>query len=294
MPEISVIIVTYNSGRCIDACLESVLSQKGADFEVIVVDNASSDDTLSKVCHRDFLVVEGKENIGFGRACNLGVSRSKGKYICLLNPDAQLADKNSLAEICRQMEKNPQWGVAGTKVISNDGLSESPPAKNYPGEKYVTRDFSKLPGNISWVIGASMIIRQDVFAELEGFDSDYFLYSEETDLCLRARELGHEIGWMEEVTVSHIGGDSEREADPYHTSCRKLNGLLIFRDKHYPRVDCILLAKRDLRRAFFRMISNQILATFRGKGSKQWAKAREYRGVWETSRRYLAKNCKNL
>mgnify|MGYP000619059374 FL=1 len=59
MPEISIIIVTYNSGRCIDACLESVLSQKGADFEVIVVDNASSDDTLSKVRNRDFLVVEG-------------------------------------------------------------------------------------------------------------------------------------------------------------------------------------------------------------------------------------------
>ena len=292
MPEISIIIVTYNSGRCIDACLESVLSQKGADFEVIVVDNASSDDTLSKVRNRDFLVVEGKENIGFGRACNLGVSRSKGKYIYLLNPDAQLADKNSFAEICRQMKKNPQWGVAGTKVISNDGLSESPPAKNYPGEKYVTRDFSKLPGNISWVIGASIIIRQDVFAELEGFDADYFLYSEETDLCLRTRELGHEIGWMEEVTVSHIGGDSERESDPYHASCRKLNGLLIFRDKHYPRADCIFLAKRDLRRAFFRMITNQILAIIKGKGSKQWAKARDYQGVWHSSKLYIAMDCK--
>jgi N-acetylglucosaminyl-diphospho-decaprenol L-rhamnosyltransferase len=290
MVDVSVIVVTYNSERCIGACLGSILRQKGAPFETVVIDNASADDTLQKLRKEKLSVIESKENIGFGRACNLGFSQSKGKYILLLNPDAELVDEFALRDMCRNMEQNPHWGLAGTKVVSHEGCLESPPAGEYPGQKHVNRDFSRLPGKIAWVIGASMVVRRDIFSRLGGFDPDYFLYSEETDLCLRTREIGYEIGWMEDVVARHIGGDSERDTDPFYVACRKLTGLITFRSKHYSKDECIFLAKRDLNRARFRMISNRIQASFKGTKSKPWAKYRTYRGIWETSTKYLDSN----
>ena len=287
MFDISVIIVTYNSSECIQACLDSVCSQKGVDYEVIVVDNASSDDTLLTVRNNRCALLENEENIGFGRACNLGISRSTGRYIFLLNPDAILTNEGDLAQVCRLMDENLQWGLSGAKVLSSNGSLESPPAREYPGQKHVQRDFSKLPGSISWVIGAAMVIRRDLCLRLGGFDPAYFLYSEETDLCLRIRELGYEIGWMENIVVRHIGGESEKGVDPFDTACRKLRGLLTFRTKHYTPKECWFLANRDRRRSFLRMLTNGFIAFLRGKKSREWEKYRTYRGVWKTSRDYL-------
>jgi GT2 family glycosyltransferase len=287
MFDISVIIVTYNSSECIQACLDSLWSQKGVDYEVIVVDNASSDDTLLTVRNNQCLLLKNEENIGFGRACNLGISRSTGRYIFLLNPDARLTNEGDLARVCRLMDENLQWGLSGAKVLSSNGSLESPPAREYPGQKHVQRDFSKLPGSISWVIGAAMVIRRDLCLRLGGFDPAYFLYSEETDLCLRIRELGYEIGWMENIVVRHIGGESEKGVDPFDTACRKLRGLLTFRIKHYTAEECAFLANRDRRRSFLRMLTNGFIAFLRGKKSREWQKYRMYRGVWETSRDHL-------
>ena len=287
MFDISVIIVTYNSSECMQACLDSLWSQKGVDYEVIVVDNASSDDTLLTVRNNRCLLLENEENIGFGRACNLGISRSTGRYIFLLNPDARLINEGDLAQVCRLMDENLQWGLSGAKVLSSNGSLESPPAREYPGQKHVQREFSKLPGSIAWVIGAAMVIRRDLCLRLGGFDPAYFLYSEETDLCLRIRELGYEIGWMENIVVRHIGGESEKGVDPFDTACRKLRGLLTFRTKHYTPKECWFLANRDRRRSFLRMLTNGFIAFLRGKKSREWEKYRTYRGVWKTSRDYL-------
>jgi len=285
--DISVIIVTFNSADCITACVESALVQSGVSFEVIVVDNASADNTLEKLNGMSCCVVPSAENLGFGRGCNLGFSASSGRHIYLLNPDAQLAGKNSLAELCRRMDENPRWGMAGTRVLSADGKAESLPATGYPGQRHVHRDFSKLPGNIAWVIGASMIIRRELYEKLGGFDLEFFLYSEETDFCLRLRELGFQIGHITEVAVNHIGGTTESLRDPCEVSARKLQGLIRFRKKHYPPDDCVFLAKRDLRRAWLRMIWNGLLARVQPPHSKAWQKSRGYQGIWEASREYL-------
>ena len=287
--DISVIIVTYNSADCIAACVESVLAQTEVAFEVIVVDNASADDTLARLKNFNCRIISSPENLGFGRGNNLGFAASSGRYIYLLNPDARLVEKNSLAELCRRMDANPRWGMAGTLVRAADGHAESPPATEYPGARHVHRDFSKLPGNIAWIMGASMIIRRELYEKLGGFDPGFFLYSEETDFCLRLRELGFEIGHIPEVAVSHIGGASEDLRDPYDVSARKLRGLLRFRKKHYPPHDCVFLAKRDLRRARWRMFWNGLLARLQPPRSKAWQKHRQYRAIFEVSREHLQK-----
>jgi GT2 family glycosyltransferase len=289
MIDVSVIVVTFNSSRCIANCLNSISSQKGVSFETIVVDNASSDETTKRLEESACLLIKNKENIGFGRACNIGFSESKGRYVYFLNPDAELIGENCLDKMCRRMDENPVWGIAGTRVYSSDGSLESLPAKAYPGDAYVSRDFSKLPGSIAWLIGASIIIRRELFASLNGFDADYFLYSEETDICLRARQLGFEIACIEEVSIRHVGGDSEAESDPHDVACRKARGLLLFKEKHYSHSDCVSSAKRDIRRAFSKMILNRIIAMLRPKHSAEWKKYRTYQGVWETTSLWLEK-----
>ena len=285
--DISIISVTYNSERCIADCVKSVLSQRGVKFEVVVVDNASTDNTLARLKKLKCRVIANPENVGFGRGNNLGFAATCGRYVFLLNPDARLVETNALANLCRLMDANPRWGMAGTLVRSPDGKPEEPPATIYPGQRHIRRDFSKLPGKIAWVLGASMIIRRELFEKLDGFDPGFFLYSEETDFCLRMREIGFEIGLIPEVVVEHIGGASEDARDPYEVSGRKLKGLLRFRQKHYSPDDCLWLAKRDSRRARFRMILNGLLARLQPPHSKAWQKHRLYRAIWEVSRDYL-------
>ena len=123
--DISVIVVTYNSANQIATCLQSVLKQTGVTFEVVVVDNASADTTLSQLANFDVRVIANQENLGFGRGNNLGFVTSCGRYIYLLNPDARLVGKNSLTELCRIMDANPRWGMAGTLIRSADGKSTS-------------------------------------------------------------------------------------------------------------------------------------------------------------------------
>ena len=287
--DVTVIIVTYNSADCIAACVESVLAQTGVAFEIVVVDNASADDTLARLKNLKCRVISSAENLGFGRGNNLGFASSSGRYIYLLNPDARIEGDNSLAELCRRMDANPRWGMAGTFIRAAEGHAESPPATEYPGARHVRRDFSKLPGKIAWIMGASMIVRRGLYEKLGGFDPGFFLYSEETDFCLRLRELGFEIGHIPEVAVSHIGGASEDPRDPYDVSARKLRGLLLFRQKHYPPDDCVFLAKRDLRRARWRMFWNGLLARLQPPRSRAWQKHRQYRAIYEVSRKHLQK-----
>jgi GT2 family glycosyltransferase len=286
--DVSVIIVAKNAADYIGQCVESVLMQEGVTCEAIVVDNGSTDGTVAKAKALNCQVIASEKNLGFGPGNNKGFSASSGRYAFFLNSDAWLMKKDDLANLCRRMDAEPKWGMAGTKVLSLDGTLQTAPDDQYPAQRHVHRDFSKLPGRIAWILGASMFVRRHIFEKLGGFDPDFFpIYSEETDLCLRARELGYEIGYIPEVAVTHVGGSSEDPRDPYECSMRKLRGLLKFRQKHYPPEDCVSLARRDLRRARLRMLWNGFLARWQPPNSKAWRKHRNYQGIWEVSREYL-------
>jgi hypothetical protein len=282
----SVIIVAYCSAAQIERCLDSVCAQEGLSTEVIVVENASGDGTAETVRRygRGVRLLANHENIGFGRACNQGFAASKGQLIYLLNPDAEIVGKNALRCLAREMANHPQWGMAGTRIVSHNGPSF--PNYSYPGQKKVRNDFHTLPGRIAWVLGASMVIRRDVYAALNGFDPDYFLYSEETDFCLRLRKQGHKIGYVESIEVQHIGGASERGRDPYEVWGRRMSGMHLFWSKHYRPEDVERLVRRDQSRAHVRMLLNRLLSCFSPAGSRSWEKSRRYRAIFETSRAF--------
>jgi GT2 family glycosyltransferase len=284
--DFSVIIVTYNSAPCIADCVLSVWAQEGVEAEVVVVDNASTDDTVRVVRElgRPLRLEANRQNIGFGQACNQGVAGSRGRLLFLLNPDAQLMQRDGLARLGRTMEEHPCWGVAGTRVIRLDGREE-PPATAYPDQHRVRRDFSHLPGTLAWVYGASLSIRREVFSAVDGFDPGFFISSEETDLCLRVRQHGREIGFVPEVTVRHIGMASERGRDPYDTWRDRMTGLIRFWSKHYPPEDVLRLARKDRLRSRFRREWYHVAAQFGGPGSRAWLKYRKYAGISEAARR---------
>jgi GT2 family glycosyltransferase len=287
--DVSVIIVTYNSASSVADCLKSVEEQQNVDREILLIDNASSDQTVSivRTSPAKPILIENRENVGFGRACNQGFAASKGRYIYLLNPDAQLIGPNALATLCQTLSEHKTWGMAGSRVVSVTGEWKRP-ATTYPDESHVRKDFSGLPGKIAWVVGASMIVRREVYSELGGFDPEFFLYSEETDFCLRLRKRGHEIGLVEDAAVRHMGGASERGRDPYEVWTRRSNGLHLFWQKHYAPADVEKLLRRNRFRARYRMLVNGWLARFQSPKSSAWQKHRRYRAIWETSKSLLS------
>jgi GT2 family glycosyltransferase len=259
------------------------------NFEIIVVDNISSDNTVKEIqeTQRKVRLQINHENVGFGRACNQGAALSSGKYIMFLNPDAAFNDNGILSKLCRVMERNISWGLAGTTVTEADGSVDCPPSYTYPKQDRASRDFSVLPGRIAWVFGASMIVRREAFEKTGGFDPEFFLTSEETDLCLRLREGGYEIGFVSEVEVRHIGAASERGRDPYETWRLRVPGIYRFWAKHYPQKDARKLVKRDWLRARYRQTVYQVPAFLGGNESAFWQKYRRYMGIGDAASAFL-------
>jgi GT2 family glycosyltransferase len=287
--DVSVIVVTYNSADCIKTCLESALDQQGVSIEVIVVDNVSTDKTKETVreIKGDVRLMINLENVGFGRACNQGVAASKGKYVMFLNPDAAFDRKDSLEKLFTEMESNSRWGLTGTTVKEADGSVECPPSYSYPKQERTSRDFASLPGKIAWVFGASMFVRKETFLAIGGFDPEFFLTSEETDLCLRLRELGCEIGFVNEVTVQHIGAASERGRDPYDTWRLRAPGMYRFWAKHYPRKDAWNLVRKDWLRARYREAVYRLFSWHAARESPVWQKYRRNKGIGEAAGAFL-------
>jgi len=258
--DFSVIIVNYNTAELVSRCISSVLQQKNVSVEIVVIDNASTDDSVSTIQNLlsengSISLIRNTENMGFGRANNLAVKNAKGKYLYLLNPDGMMQDEQNLAKSLDFMQSHPEFGLVGTAIYEPRKNRFVQPKKGYPAQKMLrlTKDLEKLPGEIAWVLGASMIIPRVVYQEVGGFDPDFFLYGEEVDLCLRIRKLGYLLGYNENVVIEHFAGASESRAKPIETFLRKHRGFYLFCKKHYHLEDVKRIAKKNIFRAKIRL-----------------------------------------
>lgn len=251
--DISILVVTYNSAGFIKDCLESLLQQKDVEFEIIVVDNASRDETVSILeSYRDRLrFITSSKNLGFGKANNLGSQLANAEWLFLMNPDAKISDEFGLKRLLHYAKANPQQGLIGTKIISTDGKKETKPFLTMPGERHIKSPYKRLPGKIAWVLGASLFVSRELYAQVKGFDESFFLYGEDTDLCLRIRKLGYEVGHCSAVTIVHIGGASEKEVGQYDRTYKKQKALYLFYKKHYSASDVMHLLRRDFWRSIY-------------------------------------------
>ncbi len=293
MIDISVIIVNYNTALLAKKCVESLLSQRNVHAEIIVVDNHSHDDSVNllRAFEPRITLICNQDNKGFGKANNQAFLKSRGRYLFMLNPDAMCLSDLDLYHLVQFMDDHPQVGLAGTRMLNSSNQLTPTVFHHYPREKQTTVDFSHLPGSIATVLGASMVARRDVFEKVGGFDESYFLYAEETDLCLRIRKLGYMIGYCEHVTVQHVGSASERDNPREEVMRKKKTGKLLFYRKHYPQADVIKIMQHDFKRARFHLLRLSCIKFFMGLNKHQETKYKQYKVSYELARGFLSRSC---
>ena len=203
-------------------------NSKGVDMEVFVVDNNSADDSAAMVQH-DFpsiRLIANNRNLGFAAANNQAFALASGRYIILLNPDAYIRPA-SIENCLAFMERTPKCGLAGGKIISPEGQLE-PSARRFPSALSKLLTLSGLSGKfphspllnrhefggfahdhpleVDWVPGTFTIIRKEMIDAIGAFDERFYIYYEETDLCLRAKKAGWKVYFIHDAEVMHIGG----------------------------------------------------------------------------------------
>ena len=286
--DISIIIVNYNTAEFVKRCIKTVLKQLDVEFEIITIDNASRDNS-SAVLNQfggNIKVINNLNNFGFGKANNQGFKVSTGKFIFLLNPDAELQTCHDLRDIVLFMSNNPQYGLVGTRIVNSAGKDETKPKYFYLGEKYIGHPFQHLPGKIAWVIGASMILPRNVYEKIGGFDEKFFLYGEDADLCLRVRKLGYEIGYLEQVKIFHVDGASERKTSPYDLTLKQQEALHIFYKKHYSKMDIQFLVKRNIKLSRYRMFLHKLRLILGISPSR--SRYDHYRAMYDSSKNFFS------
>jgi len=225
---VTVVIVTYKSRKTIGHTLETLqASLESGLANCVVVDNASDDGTADYV-EKNFsgaTLIRSPENIGFGRGCNLGFQSADTPYVMFLNPDASI-EEDSLRRLIGFMDAHPSAGIAGPATYDTTAEEFQPVGMlltpmvvlreafriGEPHPQRRTLKFGETPYLTNWVCGSSMLARTSMLQEIGGFDPRFFLYFEETDLCLRASRAGHQIWAVGECIAHHIGAASARES----------------------------------------------------------------------------------
>ena len=276
--QLAIIIVNYNTGPLLDRCLDSVFCQE-IPCRVLVVDNASGDDSLAILARRDepVEVIANRENVGFARANNQALARCGEPLVFFLNPDTELYP-GCLQTICSYMEEHLAVGLAGCAIHNLDGSCHETVEYRYPGHSYSRGQFADLPGKIAWLLGAALVGRRESLAEVDGFDPDYFLYAEDIDLCLRMRQAGYPLGFIENAGVLHLEGQSESNAPPAEVMARKIRAELLFFDKHYPSSVRARIRRIRLLEAHWRIFSLRVQGVF-GTGEEREKKMIRYQTV---------------
>ena len=212
-PSVSVIIVSYNSADCLPECLDSLAPIIASGVEVIVTDNASTDDSCAVVRDRYPAVklIEAGGNLGFAAGCNLGAAQSSGELLVFLNPDT-VVEPGWLAGLLQAYEADPaHTGIVMPQIVlydAPDRLNTCGNALHYLGfcwcpDYRKPRLAASEPFGVAIASGACFLMPRALFERLSGFDDDYFLYHEDVDLSWRTRLAGFDIICAPASVVRH-------------------------------------------------------------------------------------------
>jgi GT2 family glycosyltransferase len=257
--QLSVIILNYNVRYFLEQCVLSVQAAlKHIDGEIIVIDNNSSDDScqMMKTRFPDIKLIENKENTGFPKGNNIGVSEAKGKYICILNPDTVVAE-DTFTKILGHLRQTPPSGAGGLgcKLIDGTGnfLPESKrgiptpwvaftkifglykifPKVSLFNQYYAQHLSEKESGVVDILVGAFMVMPRDLYLEHGGFDENCFMYSDDIDLSYRLLRSGKSNFYFSETSVIHYKGESTVKDDIYMK--RFQEAMDYFYTKHFKK-----------------------------------------------------------
>ncbi len=232
-PGVNVVVVAYNSGDQLRACVEPLAGADG--IRMIVVNNASPDGGLETIADLDVSTIQSGVNGGFSFGCNIGWRAGAAPAVLFLNPDARI-DADSVRRLARTLVDDPTLGIAGPLIRDADGsldfsqrhfprlsstyaqalfLHRVAPGARWADQLIRRPEAYARPGRPDWVSGACLMIRRRVLEEAQGLDERFFLYSEDVDLCRRVRDLGYDIAFEPAVVCRHEGGASAPRAGLY-------------------------------------------------------------------------------
>jgi N-acetylglucosaminyl-diphospho-decaprenol L-rhamnosyltransferase len=245
LSDLAVVIVTYNSAREIGDLLDSLPGAlDGCTAEVVVVDNGSTDGTADLVAARDDCQVVRSANVGYAGGINRGVREAgPASAILVLNPDVRLTP-HSVPPLLAALQE-PGTGIVVPQLRAPDGSLE-PSLRRTPtllravglektgmaavSERIISPAEYRYPHVVDWAQGAVVLISRDCFDKLSGWDESYFLYSEETDFSLRARDLGLLTRYEPGSLAVHIGGASGRNNKTH--SMQIINRVRLYRRRN--------------------------------------------------------------
>ena len=257
-PDVSVVVVNYNTAHLLDRMFCSLqASHSDLKLQIIVVDNASRDDSekVLRTRYANAEVIANAANVGFARANNQAIPRTRGRYVLLLNTDA-FVSSDTLSKTVAFMDTHARYGVLGVKLVGEDG-SLQPCCRYFPtpwnvfvASTGLQRIFpwTRLVDDMTWdhaavrecdwVPGCYYLVRREVIDRVGLFDPRFFLYCEEVDHCHAVREAGWKVVYYPFTEVVHLGGESAAAlatVDPVSRQISPLqieSELLYFRKHH--------------------------------------------------------------
>jgi hypothetical protein len=233
MVDLSIIIVSWNVRGLLTACLNSIIaSSETLALEIIVVDSASSDDTVEVIRARypQVKLLAQTENVGFTRGNNIGLGAAQGRYLLLLNPDTEIIG-DALAQMTAYLDAHPQVGIVGPHTLNSDGSHQST-RRRFPTlplaffestwlqpyapprllDHYYAHDIpDDATAEVDWVQGSALMTRREVYEQIGGLDEGYIMYSEELDWCKQAKMAGWRVVYLGTARIVHHGGKSSEQ-----------------------------------------------------------------------------------
>ena len=254
MIDISIIIVNYNVKQFLLQALDSVYKSQGVSFEVFVVDNNSTDNSMEsvKLLFPSVQCIENTMNMGFGKANNQALALAKGKYVLFLNPDTVI-EEGTLLQCFQAMESHENRGALGVRMVDGQGkfLPESKRGLptlwsslcKFTGFYKILPTSSLLNGYyaghlpehennpVDVLTGAFFFGRTNLIQKIGGFDEDFFMYGEDIDLSYRVGLEGHDVHYLGDTTIIHYKGESTKKRS-FNYAFSFFDAMGIFTEKH--------------------------------------------------------------
>ncbi|MCH9793302.1 MAG: glycosyltransferase family 2 protein, partial [Planctomycetes bacterium] len=253
------IIVNFNSNEHVTACVKSVLDH-APETEVIIVDNASSDNSISLLestfpNHAQIEVIHNQTNQGFSVACNLGTQHANNEYLLYLNPDCMIYE-STIPKLIACLKENDSIGMVGGRLLDSDGSEQPGSRRSVPTPwrtlvrvfrlSFLSKRYPRLfsdfnlhqqkvpehPIEVEAISGACMLIRRQTYEEVEGLDEKYFLHCEDLDWCMRFRLKGLKIMFVPDAILTHFQGACS-QSRPVMVEWHKHKGMVRFYRKFF-------------------------------------------------------------
>lgn len=229
--DLSIVIVNWNTGDLLLECIRSVKETvKNQDYEIFVVDNASTDSSLESVerQHTDLILLKNQKNLGFAKGNNQALPLCHGRFVLLLNPDTVLI-KDAVDRMCEYLDIHASTGAIGPKLLNEDGSHQPSTAGSFPTLSVIINEafglmklfpkFSSTRGlyirsgetksiEVDWVSGACLMTRAEIIKKVGMLNEGFHLYYEDQEWCYRMKRSGYKIIFYPQAKVLHYGNQS--------------------------------------------------------------------------------------